>query len=265
MPSGRRDPGVPGLAVATLAGAEWRDRGLRGFIAYRDLGVAAATGGAVRAEHIRVTRAAGAGTGWHVHRLTFQMVYVLAGWVRFTAHGAGEITLATGDCAILPPGLAHDEHGFSPDFEVIEVTMPAEVATERVAAPDPCTGPDRPIVVSRDSAAAYIRGDGPRAFLAYRDLGAMQPTGRRVQAQVVRTGRPCTASTGWHHHTLECQFVAVLDGWTTVEAEGAGRIRMQRGDAITIPGGHRHDVTGFSADFSVLEINVPGDFATVPG
>ncbi len=120
-------------------------------------------------------------------------------------------------------------------------------------------------MVSRDSGDAYVAGDGPRAFLSYRDLGAMAPTAGGVQAQVVRTGGRCDASTGWHHHTLDCQLVFILDGWTTVEVEGIGAIRMRRGDALTIADRRRHDVTGFSADFRVLEINVPGDFTTVPG
>ncbi|MEO8713531.1 MAG: cupin domain-containing protein [Acetobacteraceae bacterium] len=73
------------------------------------------------------------------------------------------------------------------------------------------------------------------------------------------SARPARALAGTRtaspHHTLECQFVAVLDGWITVEVARAGRIRMQRGDAITIQPGRRHDVTGFSRDFPLLEIN----------
>ena len=254
---------MSGFAFAPLRGAAWRDGGLRSYMSYRDLGVGGASGGMVGAQHIRVTQASGARTGWHYHGPDFQLVYVLKGWARVDAQGTGLVELRAGDSAVLPPGLAHDEIGYSEDFEVLEVTLPAERRTIRLDAP-PAETPDAPIVVSRDRSGAYRQGDGPRAFLAYRDLGASESTGRRVQAQVVRTGRPCDASTGWHYHTLDCQFVYVLAGSTSVDVEDEGHFDMLPGDAMTIPRGRRHDVTAFSSDFAVFELNVPADFDTVP-
>lgn len=253
-----------GFAFAPLAGATWQGTGLRPFMACRDLGIAAASQGMVGAQHVRVTAASESRTGWHAHVLDFQLVYVLRGWVRLDAHGSGAVELRTGDAAILPPGIAHDETAYAADFEVLEVTLPALRTTSKLAAPEPSSCPAVPLVVSRDTPDAYARGNGPRAFLAYRDLGAMAPTARRVQAQVVRTAQACDASTGWHYHTLDAQFVYVLAGRTTVGVEGEGHFDMVAGDAMTIPHGRRHDVTTFSDDFVVFEINVPGDFETVP-
>ena len=254
---------MSGFAFARKRDAAWRAGGLRPYMTYRDLGVARASGGTVGAQHIRVGQASGACTGWHLHGPDFQLVYVLKGWARVDAHGTGPVELRAGDSAVLPPGLAHDETGYSGDFEVLEITLPADRTTTRLDA-RPHGTPPAHMVVNRDAPDAYRQGDGPRTFLGYRDLGATAATNRRVQAQVVRTGRECDASTGWHYHTLDCQFVYVLAGSTSVDVEGEGRFDMVPGDAMTIPRGRRHDVTAFSNDFAVFELNVPADFDTVP-
>jgi quercetin dioxygenase-like cupin family protein len=253
---------VTGFSMAYLADGGWRN-GLRPFYDYRDLGVGAASGGAFRAHHVRIVDTPGPGTGWHCHDLDFQLVYVLAGHVRFTTEDKEEVTLAAGDCATLPPFYMHDETEWSRDFEVLEITAPGDPKTlrEKPAQP-PERGPSR-FAVSQYREADFIRGIGPRAFLEYRDLGITAATGRRAQAQVVRTNGPCDHSTGWHFHTLDFQFVFVLDGWATTEVEGHGTHTMRRGDAMTVPSRQRHDVTAFSGDFTVLEINVPADFDTV--
>ncbi|HEY7609426.1 MAG TPA: cupin domain-containing protein [Alphaproteobacteria bacterium] len=254
---------VTGFSVSHLAEAPWQRNGLRPFYEYRDLGVAAASKGAFRAQHVRLVGPPGPGTGWHCHDLDFQLVYVLAGYVRFTTADKQDVRLAAGDCAHLPPFMMHDETEWGPGFEVLEITAPAAVATLRARPePAPDRGPSR-FAVSRYREQDFIRGVGPRAFLEYRDLGLTAATGRRVQAQVVRTNGPCDHSTGWHYHTLDFQFVYVLDGWATTDIEGHGSFKIERGDAMTVPARRRHDVTGFSGDFTVLEINVPADFDTI--
>ncbi|MDH3232126.1 MAG: cupin domain-containing protein [Alphaproteobacteria bacterium] len=230
---------------------------------YRDLGLTEATGGRMRAEHIRTHKPGGLGTGWHCHDLDFQLVYVLNGFVEFTAEGHGDIRLGAGGCAHIPPFTMHDETRFSDDFEVLEITLPAEVRT-LTEKPVAGTGrPDSKFVASHLGPDSFAAGDGPRAFLEYRDLGVSEATHGRVQAQVVRTNGPCDESTGWHYHMLDLQFVYVLNGWVRTELEGYGTFLMERGDAMSVPARHKHDVTGFSADFEVLELNMPAEFETV--
>lgn len=57
------------------------ERGLRSFFEYRDLGIKQATDGRVVAHVIR----AAAGTSFsgqpHLHKTSFQLVYVLKGWI----------------------------------------------------------------------------------------------------------------------------------------------------------------------------------------
>jgi quercetin dioxygenase-like cupin family protein len=238
---------------------------MRPFYRYRELGVAAATRGLYKAQHVQITGSAGPGTGWHCHDLNFQLVYVIAGFVRFQTENHGEVILKAGDSAYLPPFMLHDEVEFSPDFEVLEVTSPAQVVTLTQAPREkPDRGPSR-FSASHLRNEDFLRGSGPRAFLEYRDLGVTEASGRRAQAQVVRTNGPFDGSTGWHYHELDFQFVYVLEGWVTTELEGLGMYRLERGDAMNVPARRRHDVTAFSSDFTVLEINFPADFETIAG
>jgi mannose-6-phosphate isomerase-like protein (cupin superfamily) len=104
--------------------------GLRTFMEYRDLGIAAATHGRFRAHVIRIKRD-GPGahdlhtTGLHQHLCEFQMFYVLKGWIRFVYEGHGEHTFRAGDCVLQPPGIVHNELECSDDVEVLEIYAPA--------------------------------------------------------------------------------------------------------------------------------------------
>jgi mannose-6-phosphate isomerase-like protein (cupin superfamily) len=104
--------------------------GLRTFMEYRDLGIAAATHGRFRAHVIRIKQD-GPGahdlhtTGLHQHLCEFQMFYVLKGWIRFVYEGHGEHTFRAGDCVLQPPGIVHNELECSDDVEVLEIYAPA--------------------------------------------------------------------------------------------------------------------------------------------
>jgi len=114
--------------VARADQAEF-DQGLRAFFAYRDLGIAAASGGRIGAHVIRAVPGEGPKPAWHTHRLDFQMVYVLRGWVRFEYEDIGEVRLTVGDSVHQPPGIRHREIEHSDDLEMLEVTSPAEFET----------------------------------------------------------------------------------------------------------------------------------------
>jgi quercetin dioxygenase-like cupin family protein len=243
-------------------------KGLRKFLQYRDLGLREASAGLMRAEHIRAIGSVDAMTGWHCHDLDFQFVFVLKGHVRFTTQDGQAVTLRRGDCAHLPGLYRHDETEFAPDFEVLEITAPAEVRTitdkdERPAQRPQAPGRVSEFATSYDTPQAYKVGDGPRRFLAYRDAAVTAATGRRVNINVVRNSQAGDSSTGWHYHSLSCQFIYVLKGWSRVEVEGQGEFTVRSGDAMTIPRGLKHDVTGFSEDFTVLELNSPADYDTI--
>ncbi len=110
-------------------------RGLRAFFEYRDLGIGEATKGRFHAHVIRAVPGMESPGAWHRHELDFQMVYVLKGWVVFEYEGKGEQVLRAGSCVLQPPGIRHREVRHSDDMELIEITSPADFATEEVDKP----------------------------------------------------------------------------------------------------------------------------------
>lgn len=109
----------------------WRSDGLRDFFLYRDLGVAAATGGRVIAQLVKANEAPEKGTGWHRHEAEFHIVLMLKGWAKFL-YETEEHLVAAGDCVHQRPGIAHYLFDYSPDMEYLEVVAPADFSTRDI-------------------------------------------------------------------------------------------------------------------------------------
>jgi quercetin dioxygenase-like cupin family protein len=120
------------FAVSMAKDAQF-DSGLRPFLEYRDLGIKNATRGQFRAHVIRVKKGEDHtslhSTGLHQHKLDFQMIYILKGWIKFTYAGHGEHTFGPGDCCLQPPGIVHNELDCSDDLELLEITSPGDYPT----------------------------------------------------------------------------------------------------------------------------------------
>ena len=111
----------------------FKSSGLRVYREYRDLGVSAATDGRIHAQIVRTTKPClPGGSGLHYHDLEFQMVFVLKGRSTVRFEGQGELSFEAGDSWIQPPRIRHDVLYFSDDYEVLEITMPAEYETVQV-------------------------------------------------------------------------------------------------------------------------------------
>jgi quercetin dioxygenase-like cupin family protein len=106
------------------------ERGLRSFFEYRDLGIKEATGGRVAAHVIRAAAGTAFSSQPHFHETTFQVVYILKGWIEFEYEGQGVVRLQPGSCVYQPPEIRHRELGHSEDLEMLEVVMPGEFRTE---------------------------------------------------------------------------------------------------------------------------------------
>jgi hypothetical protein len=101
--------------------------GLRSYAKYRDLGIAAATGGMVQAHVIRFVppfEPKEASTP-HYHEVDFRMIYVLKGWYKTEFEGEGLHTFEAGSCWIQPPRIKHAVRGYSDDCELLEIVLPA--------------------------------------------------------------------------------------------------------------------------------------------
>jgi quercetin dioxygenase-like cupin family protein len=111
------------------------DAGLRTYSAYRDLGIAPATGGMVQAHVIRMTKPFDEAEVAipHYHDVEFQMVYVLKGWFASEFEGEGVHTFHAGSCWIQPPKIKHTVRGYSDDCELLEIVLPADFDTVTLA------------------------------------------------------------------------------------------------------------------------------------
>ncbi|MBL8380227.1 MAG: cupin domain-containing protein, partial [Burkholderiales bacterium] len=116
----------------------------RADVEYRDLGLAAATGGRIGAKHIRAIRPFTEATGWHWHDMQGHFNIVLKGWIRFRFAGIGEaVTVHAGACLSQPAGVAHNVVGRSDDMELIEINMPAAYSTTDLGGPRDAEQPAR--------------------------------------------------------------------------------------------------------------------------
>ena len=127
-------PAVNAFSHVTPGDTPWVGEGLRDFFLYRDLGVAAATGGRVLAQLVKANSPPEQGTGWHQHVADFHIVIMLKGWARFMYEGE-EHLVAAGDCVHQRPGITHYLFDYSPDMEYLEVVGPADFKTLDVAGP----------------------------------------------------------------------------------------------------------------------------------
>lgn len=125
-----------GFTVSHLRDAHF-EAGLRSFFEYRDLGIKEATDGRVVAHVIRAAPGGPFNGVPHRHAVSFQLVYVLRGWIEFEYEGHGVVRLESGSCVHQPPGIRHRELGHSDDIELLEIVMPADFATEEVATVQP--------------------------------------------------------------------------------------------------------------------------------
>ena len=118
------------FTVSHLREEDFKSGGLRDYAVYRDLGTAAATTGLAQAHVIRMIRPWTPDIGkWHYHNVTFQLVYVLKGWIRGEFEGDGEHVFRAGSCWIQPPGVKHSVRDYSDDVELLEIILPADFET----------------------------------------------------------------------------------------------------------------------------------------
>ena len=126
----------PAIVLSRLDDANWTNKGLRTFLEYRDLGLAQATDGRFGATIARCIRKfePGGGSKRHSHDVGFHLIYVLRGWLRTEFEGLGEVVMKQGDCIAYQGEIPQEHIEYSDDFEVMQITMPADYRTEYIAA-----------------------------------------------------------------------------------------------------------------------------------
>jgi quercetin dioxygenase-like cupin family protein len=245
-------------------GGTW-EAGVRPYLRYRDLGLDAASGGALSVKHIRVVADEEVRSDWHCHDLDFQVFYVLKGSITIENDHNERHVLREGDMAYHPPLYWHKET-ISLDYEALEIIAPAEVGTISKGSPLPTRvselDPARRPVYSYNTDDNYVLGAGPRKFFEYRILDTPEATDNRILVHHLRSTEE-GPGTGWHYHTM-AQWFLVTHGKGAIRVEDGETRELNPGDAMCIGAGpnQRHNVAPISADYAVLEMCVPAEYET---
>jgi uncharacterized RmlC-like cupin family protein len=121
---------VQRFTVSHLNDADFKRDGLRSYALYRDLGIAAASGGLCQAHVIRLlSPCTDEVRKRHQHETELQLIYVLQGWVKNEFEGEGVQMMSAGSCWLQPPGIKHTVLDYSPDVELLEIIVPADFKT----------------------------------------------------------------------------------------------------------------------------------------
>ncbi|MCE8521558.1 cupin [Ruegeria pomeroyi] len=235
---------------------------------YRDL-VPSRLGGSIIASHIRIPDGGPVPDMVHFHRVGFQLIFCIHGWVDVVYEDQGDkMRLTAGDCFIQPPEIRHRVLEASDNVQVIEIGVPAEHVTEidhEMTLPTPHLRPDREWQGQR---FVYNRAEGaewsPFRLPGYicRDTTIAANTKGVAGVQVVRRGQGVPQ---WAAHDTDILFTFVMNGTVTLEGEGRDPYPLEQGDAFVIPPGMRTLLSDPSDDIELLEVTLPGTFTTTLG
>jgi uncharacterized RmlC-like cupin family protein len=118
------------FVVSHARDGEFKSDGLRPYARYRDLGIAAASGGLCQAHVIRmIPPVTDEVRKRHYHDTELQLIYVLKGWMKNEFEGHGEQLMEAGSCWLQPPKIKHTVLDYSDDLEVLEIIVPADFKT----------------------------------------------------------------------------------------------------------------------------------------
>ncbi|MFN6951298.1 MAG: cupin domain-containing protein [Albidovulum sp.] len=240
----------------------------RAGMQYRDL-IPSRLGGAVIASHIRIPDGGPVPDMVHFHKVGFQLIFCYRGWVDVVYEDqGGPIRLTAGDCFIQPPEIRHRVLEASEGIEVIEIGVPAEHVTEidhSMTLPTPHLRPEREWQGQR-FVHNVARGAkwGPFRLPGYisRDTTIAANTRGVAGVQVARKGH---GTPVWARHDADILFGFVMEGGMTLEGEGKEPFRLAAGDAFVIPPGMLTRWAEPSEDVEILEVTLPGQFATDTG
>ena len=104
-------------------------KGRRDFFKYRDLGVADASAGTMRAQVMSSSQGMSRPTGWHYHECDGQFIYILKGWVDLEFEDGHTIRVEQGDSLFIPGYMRHNEIRTSAEMEILEVSIPGVMGT----------------------------------------------------------------------------------------------------------------------------------------
>ncbi len=238
----------------------------RAGMQYRDL-IPDRLGGSIIASHIRIPDGGPVPDMVHYHTVGFQLIFCYRGWVDLVYEDQGEpFRLHAGNCVIQPPEIRHRVLYASDNIEVIEIGVPAEHVTtidHEMTLPNGPGNPDRSFQGQRfvhhraaDAVWAPFRLPGFQA----RDTTINDNTQGVAGVSVMRRG---AGEPVWTRHDADILFTFVMEGSMTLEGEDREPYNLASGDAFVVPPGMMTRYADPSDDIELLEVALPGVFATV--
>jgi quercetin dioxygenase-like cupin family protein len=228
---------------------------------YRDL-VPSRLGGAIIASHIRIPDGGPVPDMVHFHKVGFQLIFCIKGWVDVVYEDQGPaIRLTAGDCFIQPPEIRHRVLHASDGIEVIEIGVPAEHITEIdhvMTLPTPDLRPDREWQGQR-----FVHNEGAKSPWAPFRIPGFTARDTTINANTqgvasVMVGRPDGVAP-WTTHHGDILFTFVMAGEMTLEGQGKDPYRLTAGDAFVIPPDMPTRYADCTADLELLEVSLPGN------
>lgn len=232
---------------------------------YRDL-IPDRLGGSIIASHIRIPDGGPVPDMVHYHTVGFQLIYCYRGWVDLVYEDQGEpFRLFAGNCVIQPPEIRHRVLYASENIEVIEIGVPAEHVTTIDHEMELPNGPPNP--ERQFHGQKFVHHKAPEAEwvpfripgFTCRDTTIAQNTQNVAGVQVIRPNG-AAAQRSWHESDI--LFTFVLEGQMTLEGEGRDPFDLAAGDAFVIPPNMTTCYSNASTDLELLEVSLPGRFAT---
>jgi quercetin dioxygenase-like cupin family protein len=237
----------------------------RAGMEYRDL-VPGRLGGAMIASHIRIPTGGPVPDMVHYHKVGFQLIFCIRGWVDVVYEDqGGPRRLYPGDCFVQPPEIRHRVLHASDGIEVIEIGVPAEHATIIDHDMELPTAAERPQREFSGQRFVHNKADGatwtPARLPGFenRDTTVAENTGNVAAVTVLRRGDGATA---WTSHDADILFGFMMRGTMTLDGEGVGSRLLEPGDAFVVPPGMKSRYAAPSLDAEILEVALPGRFKT---
>ncbi|MEM7377328.1 MAG: cupin domain-containing protein [Pseudomonadota bacterium] len=239
----------------------------RAGMQYRDL-IPGRLGGSIIASHIRIPEGGPVPDMVHYHVVGFQLIYCYRGWVRLVYEDQGEpFILNAGDCVTQPPQIRHRVLEASDGLQVIEIGVPAEHITtidHDMTLPTATVNREREFQGQRfchhlleEAVWQAWRLPGFEA----RDTGVNDTSAGVAGVQVARyrgdADTPSVATT----HDADILFSFILSGSMVLHST-AGAQPLGTGEAFVLPRGEPHRYAECSDDLELLEVSLPGGFAT---
>jgi quercetin dioxygenase-like cupin family protein len=238
----------------------------RAGMQYRDL-VPSRLGGAMIASPIRIPDGGPVPDMVHFHKVGFQLIFCIKGWVDVVYEDqGGPIRLTAGDCFIQPPEIRHRVLEASDGIEVIEIGVPADHITQidhDMTLPTPQLRHDREWQGQR-----FVHNQGEGAPWQPFRIPGFEARDTTINANTkgvasVMVVRPAGSAAPWIRHEGDILFTFVMSGEMTLEGEGKEPFRLSPGDAFVIPPGLATRYGAATDDLELLEVSLPGRFATI--